>query len=381
MLPEQRVARLTPGPLPTGDSRFAILGQRTTALATTIMTVIAGFDYTIFSILVADSRLTDYHGGNLIRCDVCQKMLPLGDKGLLCWAGGLDAARDVMARLQNRGRAEGPWWLLDEGEVRSTLLRDFRPGSFSFPQVSFIAQIINPTRRAFEGDDETPRVDMVTIDMEPFRYEAVPMGTRVRGSGDYIVPRIEEDELHMAVYGFSSARPDFEMAVINKALFAEEIVERLIREKYEPTVGGLYQVGYLLPDRARVLSYERWTSANNDDSHGTYVTLKVENGSWWQEHGPTGNRSMLLNPFTNLVESDFNQDLLFDASLFEPDTPGVVPTPNPLRASSFLSAHGVAEHSVVTAPPPSSDQPLGPEGIFQRIGPNPWNVQQDPESE
>ena len=67
------------------------------------MTVIAGFDYTVFSVLVADSRLTGYRGANLIRRDVCQKTLPLGDKGLLCWAGGLDAARDVMARLQNRG--------------------------------------------------------------------------------------------------------------------------------------------------------------------------------------------------------------------------------------------------------------------------------------
>ena len=174
---------------------------------------------------------------------------------------------------------EGPWWLLDEDKVRDTLLRDFRPESFPIPHVYVIAQIINPKRTAFEGDDEAPRVDMVIVDMEPFQYEGIPMGTRVRGSGDFIVPRIEEDELHNAVFGFSSAWPDFEGAVINKALFAQEIVEQLIREKYEPTVGGLYQVGYLLPDRARVLSYERWSSAKNDDSHGTYVTLRVEDGS------------------------------------------------------------------------------------------------------
>lgn len=341
------------------------------------MTVIAGFDYTIFSVLVADSRLSGTRGSTLVRRDVCQKMLPLGDKGLICWSGGLDAARLIMSRLEERGEREGPWWLLDGDEVEATLRSGYRPGDFAFPHVSLIAQLINPTRNAFENE-EGPRVDMVVIDVEPFQHEVVPFGARVRGSGDYIVPRIEEDNLFMAVYGFSSAWPDLERAVINKALFAQELIERLIRERYEPTVGGLYQVGYLLQDRVRVLSYERWISASGDETHGTYVTLKVEDGSWWQEHAPTGKRSQLVNPFAYAVEDDFSQDLLFDASLFSSEIPGVVATPNPLRASSFLTAHGVADHGVVTAPEPSLDKPLGPEGMFRWIGPNPWADKLDP---
>lgn len=306
------------------------------------MTVIAGFNYTLFSLLVTDTRLSAWTP-HLVARDVCQKIFPLGEAGLIAWSGGLRSARSVMNELVKRHLADGPWWLLNASEVEKTLVGGYQRGDpkFDGPQVSFIVQLINPWEKSFE-DEEWPRIDMAIVDIDPFQHEVVHMGARVRGSGSYVVPRLDEEGLFGKVASFSSAWPNLELAVINKAMFAQLALEELIREKPESTVGGLYQVAYILPDRVRVLSYERWIPCNADRSYGSFVRLVVEHGQWFQEHPTTHRRSRLRNPFIEAVEGDFDQDLVFDVANLSLDSPGVERREQPQQIPHCLSTHGVA---------------------------------------
>lgn len=318
------------------------------------MTVIAGFNYALFGILLADSRLSGSQGRHLLTRDVGQKIFPLGEAGLLTWSGGLYTARGVMHSLVERHRRDGPWWLLDASETEGTLMGNYKrcEPKYNGPQVSFVVQLINPWASAFKGED-WPRIDMAVIDIDPFRHEVVHMGARVRGAGQYIVPRMEEDQLFGEAFGFSSAWPDLERAVIRKALFAQSALDNLVRERSEPTIGGLYQIGYMLSDRVRVLSYERWVGVGDDS--GTYVRLVVEDGHWFQEHPPTGRRVRLQNPFVESVELQFHNDLVFDVAKLPPGAPGVEPTGQSQRLARFLSAHGVGGAPRLFDPKPYRD--------------------------
>jgi len=306
------------------------------------MTIIAGFNYTLFSILVTDSRLSVSKPRPVAR-DVCQKVFPLGEAGLIAWSGGLLTGRSVMSKLVERHRADGPWWLLDSDEAQRTLVDGYQRGEpkFDGPQISFVVQLINPWAKSFE-DEDWPRVDMAVVDIDPFQHEVIHMGARIRGSGGYVAPRLDEEGFFGKIVNFSSAWPNLELAVINKAMFAQFALEELVRERPESTVGGLYQVAYILPDRVRVLSYERWIPCNADRSYGSFVRLVVEHGQWFQEHPATQRRSRLRNPFIEAVEEDFGQDLVFDVANLPLDSPGVERRKQPQQIVHFLSAHGVA---------------------------------------
>jgi hypothetical protein len=169
------------------------------------MTVVAGFNYTLFSILVTDARLSTWTP-RLVARDVCQKIFPLGEAGLIAWSGGLRTGRLVMSKLVERHRAEGPWWLLDANEVQKTLVGGYQRGEpkFDGPQISFVVQLINPWEKSFE-DEDLPRIDMAVVDIDPFQHEVVHMGARVRGSGSYVVPRLDEEGLFGKVINFSTA--------------------------------------------------------------------------------------------------------------------------------------------------------------------------------
>jgi hypothetical protein len=183
---------------------------------------------------------------------------------------------------------------------------------------------------------------MAVVDIDPFQHEVVHMGFRVRGSGSYVVPRLDEEGFFDKIVGFSSAWPNLEVAVINKAMFAQLALEELVREKPESTVGGLYQVAYILPDRVRALSYERWIPCDADPKYGSFVRLIVEHGQWFQEHPATRRRSRLRNPFIEEVDKDFDKDLVFDIAKLPPGSPGVQRQKQPQQIAHLLSAHGVA---------------------------------------
>lgn len=334
------------------------------------MTILAAFDYTFFGILLADSRLSGFRGNRLVnRRDICQKILPLGPYGLMAWSGSVEVGRAVMVAILERTRGDGPWWLYDAHETEKTLMQGYEPPPVTLPgpEVSLIIQLMNPSRRAFENES-WPRVDSIVVDVRPFSHEVVAHGEQLRGSGSVILPQLQHDDMFLNIGVFGSATPDFETAVIGKCFLAFTMTELLIQQHREETVGGLYQVGYLLPDRARVLSYERWLPLNATDTHGTFVQLAMEDGVWLQQHRPTGLKRRLLSPLSYLVEEPLDEDILFDASQFQVDTPGVTSTPMAVLYYKRLGVHAVGEGVTNQYPyiaPPAEE--LGPPGTYQRI--------------
>jgi hypothetical protein len=308
------------------------------------MSLIAGLNYAFFGIMIADSRVTWQKIGGTIRRDVCQKLFPFTEAGLISWCGDLGTARFVMRLLVEEKNRSDPWFVLSRERVLDVLA----PSELRRAPVgvcNLIVQLINPNETAFEGE-YWPRIDMAVVDVSidgagaRVRAEPTFMGAQVRGSGSFVVKPMNQDRLHSKTYGVSSAAPDFERAVINKALYAEQQIRTYVERRNEATIGGLYQVAYLLSDRVRAISYDRWVRCAG--AMGTWATLGIRDGRSYQEHVPTSRSQLLMNPFAESIEADFGADLLFELERLPASAPGIERNSRPRVASRFRSAHGVA---------------------------------------
>jgi hypothetical protein len=308
------------------------------------MSLIAGLNYVVFGIMIADSRLTWQTTRGTIRRDVCQKLFPFTEAGLISWCGHLATARTVMKLLVEEKNRSGPWFVLSRERVLEVLAPSKLRGA---PEgvCNLIVQLINPAETAFTGQ-HWPRIEMSVIDVVVTaggaRVTAEPsfMRTQVRGSGSFVDKPMREDSLHTKIFAASSADPDFERAVINKALFAERSIRTYVARRNEVTIGGLYQVAYLLSDRVRAISYDRWVRCSG--AMGTWATLGIRDGRCYQEHEPTSRSQLLMNPFAEAIEADFGSDLLFELERLPASAPGMVRNSRPRVGSRFRSAHGVA---------------------------------------
>jgi hypothetical protein len=170
--------------------------------------------------------------------------------------------------------------------------------------------------------------------------DLVVMGTETKGSGSFVAAALRRVRFHSKLFGASSASPDFERAVINKSLFAGRTIRMLVERRGEHTVGGHDQAACLLSDRVRTISYDRWAECSG--ALGTWATLANRDRRFYEEHEPTSQNQLLMNPFVERVESDFDQDLLFDLAQLPATTPGMRRNSRPRVGSRFRSAYGVA---------------------------------------
>ncbi|MDP9236559.1 MAG: hypothetical protein M3P30_04020 [Chloroflexota bacterium] len=308
------------------------------------MSLIAGLNYALFGIMIADSRLTWQKTAGTIKRDVCQKLFPFTGAGLMSWCGHVDTARFVMRLVVEEKDRSGPWFVLSPQRVLGVLNRSALR-SAPHGVCNLIVQLINPEETAFEGE-YWPRIDMSVIEVRVnaagahVTAEPSLMSAQVRGSGSFVVNPMKQDRFHAKIYGASSAAPDLESAVINKALFAEREIRAYVEARREETIGGLYQIAYLLKDRVRAISYDRWVRCGG--AMGTWATLAIRDGRSYQEHGPTSRSQLLMNPFVEPIEDDFGTDLLFELERLSVSEAGMTKNSRRRVGSRFRSAHGVA---------------------------------------
>jgi hypothetical protein len=307
------------------------------------MSLIAGVNFVLFGIMVADSRVT-FDSQPPVRRDVCQKLFPLSEAGVISWCGDLDTATPLITAIVDAHRRAGPWFLLDEAATR-TVLNPAILAACPLGTAHFITQLINPHESAYEGHHE-PRIDMSVIDVRidallaSVRVERVYMNYAVRGSGDVISAKMKKMDLTMTAW--KAGRPRFgDQAMIDKCLAVEQIVRSAADAECVESVGGLYQVAYVLQGGVRALAYDVWVPCGN--GAGTYATLDIAQGRSDQVHEATSRRELLLNPFIERaqIESGHAQDLTFDLRRLRLEDPGVMRRKDRRGAARGRSIHPV----------------------------------------
>lgn len=317
------------------------------------MTILVGANFVLFGLMLADSRVSVASTSRSRASDVCEKMSPFSEAGLITWAGDLSLVHAAMNVLvDEHNRTHYPWFLLDQARLRA-LFADERLRSFPEGIASFIVQLINPFESAYSGQFEQ-RVDMSVIDVVTkgqrfMQFQRVNMDYVVRGSGALIEPHLAELDTTMRLW--KATRTLDERSVINRCLILDEIVSELVRRAGAPGIGGLHQLAYLMNDRVRAVAYEKWLPIS--PWYGTRVKMVIDSGRWFQVHEPSQTKRQLFNPFIEryALERSLSRDILFDIEHLRSDSSGVLPTSRAETRPKVLSVHPVLGASSTTFRP------------------------------
>jgi hypothetical protein len=313
------------------------------------MTVVVGFAMPSCGILVADSRLT--RGPE--KRDVCQKIFPLSDDALVGFSGGARSAVALIKGLFQTGAVKDLTWLLDSNSAEATIQPLF--SKLRGPQVSLIFAF-----RWLQGVVGSalviPKLRLVRVDCDPFRHTMVDSDFAVLGSGSYIGPRIAGKRAPAAIRDF--ARWEDERGWALQALFAATVVvQRLVRERPESTIGGLYQVCCLTLEGVRAVPY-----LTGDEAHPVFMNL--ERGLWVQEDSHSGTRVVVRNP----LQDDSFLRTWSGPETFDVPAPATAPTsrvewvaslrPDDDAVYGYEESTGAFTRRIPLPPPPRQPSPL-----------------------
>ena len=275
------------------------------------MTVVAGLADPASNtvLLVADSRVTAKTDG--AHFDVCQKVVQLGDDGLIGVSGRSETAEDTVRWITGTYKKKGVEWLSSGSEVLGMLdyigvMGQKEPNAFL---VAFMDARRHATLVQFSNYGE---------------YSLTHAGIKMVGTGSRVYDSIRPEMAKIMMFGGGGFGGS---AAAQRALFFSEMVVSEAKRESIDSVGGLMQVHFVEREGTRAIPYKRWVDVN--DTHGTYMTMDInEDGLWVQIHEPSGLRVPLRFP----SEPEFNRE----SENFEletcltPDTPGVVARPNPI---------------------------------------------------
>lgn len=287
------------------------------------MTLVAGFTTAYGAFVVADSRLVRMRNGVLAaRQDVCQKVFPLSKEILVGFSNGALSAVRLLRRLARSDYANSTEWLLDQDRalhVLKGLYRRAEQTKLPGPQVQLLFAVHHLA--ASEGKElMVPNVGLVRVDCDPWAYQLIGDGVEVIGAAGDIRTGAVEDE---SAPRLAKLTPYDERGLALRALFAHSCVRRLMRDRDEPTVGGLYQLYYVGAHGPTAVPYDTWGEIGPDS--GTLVSMLVDPRGWIQQHEPTGVRVFVQNPLVDerVVRSTSGSEVFAVSEFLSPGGPGV----------------------------------------------------------
>lgn len=305
------------------------------------MTLLLAVNYELFGIVIADSRATLRGVGYK---DSLQKVNLYTSAGLIGWAGDMRLAghlmNQVFAPIARAG--DDPWSVLDETRMREALSADHLVRSAPRGTAHFVFSLIKPLAYAWGNIPQAIQMAALTVRKDASSWDVLhdlmALGeTRIFGTGDAVAPELAALDVGARVLAQVAGGQISEKAVASRCIALEQMISGKIGSGI-PSVGGLLQLQYMLNDRARFLSYEKWVDCGG--GYGTYVTYDIEEGAPVQLHRPTGLRVPIYNPFSQpdeIVRS--RSDFLAKVRELRRSDPGVE-RHRGQPASRYLFQHG-----------------------------------------
>jgi len=306
-----------------------------------LVSLILGLNYELFAIMLADSRVS-FSGGY---SDTCLKLNLFTAAGTIGWCGDLETLEFLMERLAPISiEATDPWIVFDEQRLRTTLSIDELtacPNGIGH----FIVCLIDPLKNAMGSVPQSVRMCTFGVTKTPngyeWRHEIVPLGGySILGSGSQIKPALDALDVEVRTWLRPLRGKINEAGVVRRCFMLEELVSGKLSKQPVQSVGGLFQMAYVLNDRVRGVSYEKWVSCGT--GYGTYARMAIENGRFVQSHPPTGIRYPLFSPFRERrdIERQKGKQFLPELAALAPNDPGVIRETRRGPRSRLLSVHG-----------------------------------------
>lgn len=292
------------------------------------MTLIAGLTNSFYSILLADSRLTwaqQRDASQQSYGDVCQKIANLGNEGLVGFSGDVNTAWKVIRGITGTYNERGLSWLRVDEEVQGLL--EFLKIQRSDPAAYFLVSFIDKEHEVLPGVPGAVLIEFSTDNRVP--HKLTYLGLRMMGSGSVVQGSVEKELGLVGLLNFGSTDDPYVGAVQRSLFFAEVLATEAIRLGVH-SVGGLFQVHFIMSSGVYAVPYERWVDLNGQV--GTYVSMDIDtDGFWVQVHKPSGLSIRLGFPHHDEFTLDPSQvNRTFDVrERLTPDSPGVVARSNP----------------------------------------------------
>lgn len=289
------------------------------------MTLVAALCNTAETILIADSRLTFRKGAER---DVCQKVVRLGNEGLVGFASNnVEIAHQILGLISETYEVDGLSWLKSEKQVNE--LFDLAGAQRDDPNTQ-TQLLITFTDRDHEPMQGVPGSLVVKVDSSTRQFKRSYFGLHMIGSGRAVQPEIEKEPGRIELLNFATGMEPTRALILRSLFFSQVLVETADRLKV-PGVGGLFQIYWTTANGVFAIPYERWVDIGEHE--GTYVQMTIDDeGRWVQKHVPTGLSITLGMPYQDdgVVDSP-SQDLKFELQdLLGSGAPGVVRKENPL---------------------------------------------------
>lgn len=200
------------------------------------MTMIAACRFHDGAVMIADARAT-WLGRSAVFQDSLQKLLPLGPKTVVAYAGDVRLADKVIQRLRQRIK-------------KMPRLSIPKKLASYIPRVASYCYGKNPAREGlslvFGGVAASGEVEIWYYDSPRFIPHKLTQGPVVRGSGQIVAKYIEDN------FGrWDSTLPDLK----TRADAMHMGLEAELSRKGEPTVGGLFQIVLLQADGIRPMRH------------------------------------------------------------------------------------------------------------------------------
>ena len=286
------------------------------------MTLVTVLSDSTKSVMLADSRLS---WPNEMFGDVCQKVTPVGDDGLIAFAGDVKTAATVLKAIIATSDQRGNSWLKYDKEVYA--LFDAVGVGPSDPAASFLVTFTDRGHIVL-AEHSVPGAAIIQFSTrrQSFSRNYRP-GMRMIGKGAAVMDEISKDPGWLAIWGFGG-NWSTHLAMAQSSMFFAEVLYGTAVSQGIKSVGGLFQIYFQTPAGVFTVPYKRWVDLG--EGLGTYVEMKFLDGKWVQAHNPTGLRVALETPWQANIEQRGKANQVFDmGDYLEKDSPGVIPAANP----------------------------------------------------
>ena len=302
------------------------------------MTIVVGVSSIFDAVVVADCRLSyGMATGEMIRRDVCQKLVVANGWSVVGLAGHLCLARHLLNGTVNRLREtppEDPAWLKDDDLLTAFFAEGRRNHARFGPRhracqdqkarlliawMDYSRSVWEPAPGSADGP-LVPGAEVVVVRSPELDVKRTRLGLDVIGL-PVIAPKMRDEAFAMLLqFGHEGQHGE-----AHRGLMAAQVVRRLLADRGgAPAVGGLFQVATVSAKGVGVVPY--FYLAPVEPGYGTYVAMRMERGAWVQEHRPTST----VVPVTPPAEIDPfappGGHAMFDPALtLNRNSPGVVP--------------------------------------------------------